>query len=76
MSGNHNMYAGGEKPSELDLVQMRSWRKNWNGSWRNRMLDLIKAGNDAGALAILCHDIHTQAFMDGFAAKLSGVKDE
>jgi hypothetical protein len=41
----------------------------------DEMEEAVQA-NDKFRVALLCHKVHKQAFYDGFAAKLSGVKDE
>lgn len=78
MSGNHNQAqtTHSEPPTALDIEQMASWREHWDKSWRDRLLHVTHNERDKGSMAILCHDIHKQAFYDGFAARLSGVKDE
>ncbi len=77
MSGNHNQAqtTHSEPPSELDIEQMYSWSRGWNKGWMEQMEE-ITLPEFAPEMAQLCHDIHKRAFYDGFAARLSGVKDE
>ncbi len=76
MSGDHNQaQVTREPPSQIDIEQMSHWNKHWSEEWIDEMEEAVQA-NDKFRVALLCHKVHKQAFYDGFAAKLSGVKDE
>lgn len=76
MSGDHNM-AQAQVPSELDKECRRLFYVNWSDGahWMNQMDGRVPTEQQT-AVAILCWEIYQRAFYDGFAAKLSGVKDE
>ena len=77
MSGNHNFTARSAEKTTLDQVMEEKFYESYGGAnapgWYQTSVANAK---EPGRMAGLAWEVYKQAFHDGFAARLSGVKDE